>query len=61
MNKQDSVNVFLKNFDFMVKSLLGISLKYFIFRNTTDPTLVCMVLAFYVPILRPLAFYAQLY
>ena len=38
MNKQDNKNMFLNNFDFMVKSLmhnscLGIPPKYLIFRN----------------------------
>ena len=43
MNKQNSKNMFLRNFDFMVKSLytekscLEISPKYLIFQNAPDP------------------------
>ena len=42
MNKQDSKNMFLRNFSFMVESpirtiaVLGISPKYLIFRNAPD-------------------------
>ena len=42
MNKQDNKNMFLNNFDFMVKSLydnscLGISPKFLIFQNAPKP------------------------
>ena len=59
VNKQDSKNMVLNKFDFMIKSLYAQYLswnisKILIFRNARKP-------ASSVPILRPLPILAQLY
>ena len=64
VNKQDSKNMFLRNFDFMVKSLHRIAVLEYLksissFEMAPTLYLIHMVSASFVPILRPLPFLAQ--